>query len=189
MRAVICLKEQQIELRFNIRNNLFCLIFFMVLLCVSTPACGVHVWLKTNGIAILKKLRKRLLTIKRRNIIRWNIYRDNNCCCNYWEWSVSENPDGHIKNLADINRLSGVCYFFKMNSRQEYRSKLSFFTTNILQNFFSLFAVWKCLKAFKVLYIKAGIILGQIIVSNLKNLPQKLRWTSWNYQKKKHQMQ
>ena len=26
-----------------------------------------------------KKLRKRLLTIKTRNIIRWNIYRDNNC--------------------------------------------------------------------------------------------------------------
>ena len=72
-----------------------------------------------------------------------------------------------------------------MNSRQEYRSKLSFFTTNILQNVFSLFAVWKCLKAFKVLYIKAGMILGQIIVSNLKNVPQKLRWTSWNYQKKK----
>ena len=60
-----------------------------------------------------------------------------------------------------------------MNSRQEYRSKLSFFTTNILQNVFSLFAVKKCLKAFKVLYIKPGMILGQIIVSNLKNLPQK----------------
>ena len=104
----------------------------------------------------------------------------------YWEWSVSEHPDGHIKNLADINRLSGVCYFFKMNSREEYRSKLSFFTTNILQNVFSLFAVRKCLKAFKVLYIKPGMILRQITVSNPKNLPQKLRWTSWNYQKKKN---
>ena len=60
-----------------------------------------------------------------------------------------------------------------MNSRQEYRSKLSFFTTNILQNVFPLFAVRKCVKAFKVLYIKPGMILGQIIVSNLKNLPQK----------------
>ena len=60
-----------------------------------------------------------------------------------------------------------------MNSRQEYRSKLSFFTTNILQNVFPLFAVTKSVKAFKVLYIKPGMILGQIIVSNLKNLPQK----------------
>ena len=100
----------------------------------------------------------------------------------YWEWRVSENPDGHIRNLADINRLSGVCYFFKINSRQEYLSKLSYFTTNILQNVFSLFVVKKCLKAFKVLYIKPGMILGQIIVSNLKNLQQNLRWTSWNYQ-------
>ena len=60
-----------------------------------------------------------------------------------------------------------------MNSRQEYRLKLSFFTTNILQNVFPLFAVRKCVKAFKVLYIKPGMILSQIIVSNLKNLPQK----------------
>ena len=115
-----------------------------------------------------KKLRKRLLTIKTRNIIRWNIYRDNNCYsrrqvlrvkCFWKSWRS-------LNNLADINRLSGVCYFFQMNSRQEYRSKLSFFTTNILQNVFSLFAVRKCLKVFKVLYIKPGI--GQIIVSKLK---------------------
>ena len=107
----------------------------------------------------------------------------------YWEWSVSENSEGHMKNLADINRPWGVCYFFKMNSRQEYRSKLSFFTTNILQNVFPLFAVRKCVKAFKVLYIKPGMILGQLIVSNLKTLPQKTTLDFMNYQEKKHQMQ
>ena len=129
-----------------------------------------------------KKFRKRLLAIKTRNIIRWNIYRDNNFYsrrqvlrvkCFWKSWRS-------YKNLADINRPSGVWYFFKMNSRKEYRSKLSFFSTNIPKKVFSLFLVRKCLKAFKVLCIKPGMILGQIVVSNLKNLPQKLRWTSWN---------
>ena len=132
-------------------------------------------------------MRKRLLTIKTRNMIRWNISRDNNYYSRrqvlrvkcFWK------PDGYIKNLADINRLSGVCYFFKMNSRKEYRSKLSFFTTNILQNVFSLFAVRKCLKAFKVLYIKPGMIIGQIIVSDLKTCRKNYAGLSWNYQKKK----
>ena len=169
--------------------------FFMVLLCViikrvwyaghfeySSMRCSCTTENKRH--CDLKKLRKRLLTIKTRNIIRWNIYRDNNCYSRRQVLRVKcfWNPEGHIQNLADINRLSGVCYFFKMNSRQEYLSKLSFFTTNILQNVFSLFVVKKCLKAFKALYIKPGMILGQIIVSNLKNLQQKLRWTSWNYQ-------
>ena len=57
--------------------------------------------------------------------------------------------------------------FSRWTRGKKIASKLSFFTTNILQNVFSLFAVRKCLKAFKVLYIKPGMILGQIIVSKL----------------------
>ena len=131
---------------------------------LSTPACDVHFHVHENKRHCdFKKLRKRLLTIKTGNIIRWNIYRDENCYsrrqvlrvkCFWKSWR------SYKKNLADINRLSGVCLFFKMHSRQECRSKLSFFTTNILQNVFPLFAVRKCVNAFKVLYIKPEMILG-----------------------------
>ena len=64
--------------------------FFMVLLCViikrvwyaghfeySCMRCSCTTENKRH--CDFKKLRKRLLTIKTRNIIRWNIYRDNNC--------------------------------------------------------------------------------------------------------------
>ena len=64
--------------------------FFMVLLCVmikcvwyaghfeySCMQCSCTTENKRH--CDFKKLRKRLLTIKTRNIIRWNIYRDNNC--------------------------------------------------------------------------------------------------------------
>ena len=162
--------------------------FFMVLLCViikrvwyaghfeySCMRCSCTTENKRH--CDFKKLRKRLLTIKTRNIIRWNIYRDNNCYsrrqvlrvkCFWKSWSSYKKPYRYklacvqtITKLwlvpefnfvcaqANINRLSYVCYFFKMNSRQEYRSNLSFFTTNILQNVLPLSAVRKRVKAFE----------------------------------------
>ena len=64
--------------------------FFMVLLCAiikrvwytghfeySCMWCSFTTENKRH--CDFKKLRKRLLTIKTGNIIRWNIYRDNNC--------------------------------------------------------------------------------------------------------------
>ena len=176
--------------------------FFMVLLCViikrvwyaghfeySCMRCSCTTENKRH--CDFKKLRKRLLTIKTRNIIRWNIYRDNNCYsrrqvlrvkCFWKSWRSYKKPSRYKPAFRCL-----LLFQDELEARISF--KASFFTTNILQNVFSLFVVKKCLKAFKVLYIKPGMILGQIIVSNLKNVPQKLRWTSWNYQKKKHQMQ
>ena len=66
------------------------------------------------------KLQKRQLTINKRIIIRWNIYRDNNFHSRRQVKSVSENPSLCFKPAS--RRL----LFSKMNSRQENRSKLSF---------------------------------------------------------------
>ena len=91
------------------------------------------------------KLQKRLLTINKRIIIRWNIYRDNNFHSRRRVKSVSENPCLCFKPA--FRRL----LFFFFFSRQENRSKLSFTATIVtkysLERFF-LFAVRKCLKAF-----------------------------------------
>ena len=82
-----------IELCFNIIANLllfFCYLMVSVItMCnlikrliratfLSTPASNVQWTMKTNGTDKRLKLQERLLTIKKRNIIRWNIYRDNN---------------------------------------------------------------------------------------------------------------
>ena len=45
---------------------------------LSTPACDVYVRLKATGAAIKIARRATLLTISKINIIRWNMYRDNN---------------------------------------------------------------------------------------------------------------
>ena len=70
-----------------IKNLLFLFSFLMASLCVifksvctrrilSTPANDVHVNWKQPAKRL--KLQERLLTINKRNIIRWNIYRDKN---------------------------------------------------------------------------------------------------------------
>ena len=122
-----------------------------------------------------KKLRKRLLTIKTRNIIRWNIYRDNNCYsrrqvlrvkCFWKSWRSYKKPCRYKPAFRCLQ-------LFQDELEARVSLKAFLFTTNILQNVFPLFVVRKCVKAFKVLYIKPGMMLGQFIVSNLKNLPQK----------------
>ena len=68
------------------------------------------------------KLQKRLLTINKRKIIRWNIYRDNNFHSRRQALikSVSKNP------CLCFKTASRCLLFSKMNSRQENQSKLSF---------------------------------------------------------------
>ena len=82
------------------------------------------------------KLQKRPITINKRKIIRWNIYRDNNFHSRRQVKSVSENPCLCFKPAS--RRL----LFSKMNSRQENRSKLSFTARTItkysLERFLSL---------------------------------------------------
>ena len=78
------------ELRFNIIKNLLCLFFLLngfITMCnlkkrliraafwVLLQAMFMNDWKQT---AQRLKLQERLLTINKRNIIRWNIYRDNN---------------------------------------------------------------------------------------------------------------
>ena len=76
-----------IELSFNMIENILCLGFISLYLrfcyviftrgILSTPACEfVICGLKTTCAAI--ELRKRLLTISKINITRWNMHRDNN---------------------------------------------------------------------------------------------------------------
>ena len=114
------------HLSFNMIENLLCLGFISLHLwfcyviltrsILSTPACDVllYVRLKTSCEPI--NLRKRLLTISKINITRWNMYRDNNFHSLVLRVSVSENHEHKLinfKNLADLSRLPGV--YFKMN--------------------------------------------------------------------------
>ena len=117
------------------------------------------------------KLQKRLLTINKRKIIRWNIYRDNNFHSRRQVKSVSENPCLCFKPAS--RRL----VFSKMNLRQENRSKLSFtariMTKYSLERFLSIcsekmskgLTFWSSVSSYQTWYV-----LGQIIVSNLTNV-------------------
>ena len=71
------------------------------------------------------KLRKRLLTIKTRNAIRWNIYRDNNF---------------HLRRIesADLclSRLPGVCYFPRWTPGKKIAPSF-LFTTKIMTKYSS----------------------------------------------------
>ena len=76
-----------LELRFNIIKNLLCFFKMVLSMCnlqkrliraafwVLLQAMFMNDWKQT---AQRLKLQERLLTINKRNIIRWNIYRDNN---------------------------------------------------------------------------------------------------------------
>ena len=146
---------------------------FMVLLCVifkrewylraarargilSTPACDVYVLLKTTGAAIKIARGATVLTIKKINIIRWNMYRDNNfhsrrkvlrvkCLCS------KNHESGKHKLIYVLKKASRSLLFFKMNSRQENCWELSSYSQNhnyILRNVFFIIAVKKRLKGF-----------------------------------------
>ena len=83
-----------IELSLNIIANLLLLLFCYLMVLVitmcnlikrliratflSTPASDCSSTIKTNGTDKRLKLQERLLTVNKRNMIRWNMYRDNN---------------------------------------------------------------------------------------------------------------
>ena len=96
----------------NLQKRLIHAAFWLLL-----QAMFVSDWKQT---AQRLKLQKRLLTINKRIIIRWNIYRDNNFHSRRQVKRVSENPCLSFK-LASRRLL-----FSKMNSRQGNHSKLSF---------------------------------------------------------------
>ena len=66
---------------FNFFIVLFCVIMKRVWYVGNFEYSRRRCWCTTENKrhCNFKKLRKRLLTIKTRHIIRWNIYRDNNC--------------------------------------------------------------------------------------------------------------
>ena len=80
-------------------------------------------WLKMSDwkqTAQRLKLQKRLQTINKTKIIRWNIQRQQ---FSFTKTSIKVS----LKILVCVlSRLPGVCFFSKMNSRQENCSKLSF---------------------------------------------------------------
>ena len=68
------------ELRSNIIKNLLCLFFILKWFNArhfeySCTRCSLNDW---KQYAQRLKLQERLLTVNKRNIVRWNIYRDNN---------------------------------------------------------------------------------------------------------------
>ena len=69
-----------------------------------TPARDVHERLKQT--AKRWKLQERLLTINKRTIIRWNIYRDNNF---YWE---RKQIGSSVKDRKKLKRVVKPCSWF-----------------------------------------------------------------------------
>ena len=138
-----------------------------------------------------KKLRKRLLTIKTRNIIRWNTYRDNNCYsrrqvlrvrCFCKSWRSYKKPCRYKPAIRCL-----LLFEDELQARISLKAFL-FYNQHSSERFPSICGQKMC-KGFKVLYIKPGMILGQIIVSNLKILPQKTTLDFMKLSGKKHQMQ
>ena len=91
----------------------------------SYKRCSLNDWKQTVH---RLKLQGRLLTINKRNIIRWNIYRDNSFHSRRRVLKCL--LKSRVLKLKDyvyvLSWLPGVCFFSKMNLRQENRSKLSF---------------------------------------------------------------
>ena len=133
----------------------------------SCQRCSLNEW---NEKAQRLKLQERLLTINKRNMIRWN--RDNNFHSRRQVFlkSVSKNSESSSLKLKSLRfkRASRCLLFFpKMNSRQENRSELSFTATIItkcsLERFLSICSE-KMSKGFlKFWKLISILILGQII--------------------------
>ena len=119
-----------IELRSNIIRNLLCLFFYLMVLSmcnlqkrliraafwVLLQAMFMNDWKQT---AQRLKLQKRLLTINKRKIIRWNIYRDNNF---HSRRKVSKCLWKSLVCVFHfVSRLPGVCFF-----KDEFEARKSF---------------------------------------------------------------
>ena len=120
------------------------------------------------------KLRKRLLTIIKRDIIRWKkAFKETAIFIHEDKYSsVSKNPE----SLSLCFKPASQCLLFsKMNSRQENRSKFSSYSQIYNWIFFGTFSFylrWENIsKGFlKFCKLISNLILGQIIVSNLTNV-------------------
>ena len=83
----------------------FCYVIFTRSI-LSTPACDVLLYVRPKTTCAAIKLRKsRLLTISKINIIRWNMYRDNNFIHDdkFWEYLW--------KSWAQAHKLQKPCTF------------------------------------------------------------------------------
>ena len=102
------------------------------------------------------KSQKRVLTINKTNIIRWNIYRDNNFHSRRQVLSVSKNPESSSLKLKFMFTCkAGFPMFAFFNDELDRGKEIaqSFLlqpelSLNILWNVFILFAVKKISKAF-----------------------------------------
>ena len=127
----------------------------------SCKRCSLNDWKQT---ARRLKLQERLPTINKRNIIRWNIYRDN-------IFHSRRHPEPELC----FKPASRYLLFSKMISRQENRSKLSctarIITKCSLERFLSICSkkMSKGFLKFCKRYIKPDFWSYQI-VSNLTNV-------------------
>ena len=145
-------------------ENLLCLGFisawFMVLLCVISKSVWylrASFWVLLHAMFMYDwkhmaqrlKLRQRLLTINKINIIRWNVYRDNNFHSRRQElrvkslWKSCRESGKHklinfIKNLADLcfKPLPVVCYFSRW-TRGKKIAQSFLFTAKIITKYSS----------------------------------------------------
>ena len=103
------------ELRSNIIKNLLCLFFILKRFNArhfeySGKRCLLNDWKQS---AHRLKLQERALTINKRNIIRWNIHRDDNfhsgrqvLKCLQKSWVFELKAEVYV-----LSRLPGVCFF------------------------------------------------------------------------------
>ena len=76
--ASVWMNINRVKLQHNKEFIMFIFIEWWTRGILSTPASDVHWTTENIQTAPRLKLQDRLLTINKRNIIRWNIYRDNN---------------------------------------------------------------------------------------------------------------
>ena len=100
-----------IELRSNIIKKLLCLFSFLMVLSMCNlqkRLIRAAFWVLLQAIFTAQrlKLQERLLTINKRNIIWWNIYRDNNFHSRRQVLKCLK-----LKFMFWLSRLPGVCFF------------------------------------------------------------------------------
>ena len=143
---------------------------------LSTPASDVHERLKTLTPKRLK-LQERLLTINKRNIIRWNIYRTTIFIREDRYQSVSKNPESLCIKLKFMfwAGFPGVCCFERWTRgekiAQSFLSAAKIITKYSSQRFFlsvcgEKIRTKRFFKFYKLKWLKSNLILWVRSLSN-----------------------
>ena len=148
-----------IKFLFNIIKNLLRLFifFYLMVLYLEKHLIRPAFWILLHAMSMNDckqtaqrfKLQERLLTINKRNIIRWNIYRDNNFHSRRQVLKVLIKLQGQVYVLS---RPPGVCFFQRWTRgkkiAQSFLSTDIFITKYSLERFLSVCGEKIYLKAF-----------------------------------------